>query len=85
MGKCDNKRKEGFPEEIIQGIDGMTKRENESYMDFAKRAKSNPLSRKVKIADIKHNMDMSRLTNISDKDYQRYEKYKKALEYLLEE
>ena len=41
----DDLRKEGFNEEIIEGIKGVTKQENEDYMDFVTRAKSNNISR----------------------------------------
>ena len=81
----DDLRKEGFSEEIIEGIKGVTKIEGEDYMDFVKRAKQNEISRKVKIADLKHNMDLTRLEVVTERDLIRQEKYKKALEYLLKE
>ena len=46
------------------------------------KIKDNQLARKVKIADLKHNMDLTRLDSPSDKDFKRVEKYKKALEIL---
>ena len=81
----DDLRKEGFSEEIIEGIKGVTKIEGEDYMDFVKRAKQNEISRKVKIADLRHNMDLTRLEIVTERDLIRQEKYKKALEYLLKE
>lgn len=79
----DDLRKEGFSEKIIEGIKGVTKIEGEDYMDFVKRAKQNEISRKVKIADLRHNMDLTRLEIVTERDLIRQEKYKKALEYLL--
>lgn len=81
----DDLRKEGFSEEIIEGIKGVTKIEGEDYMDFVKRAKQNKISRQVKIADLKHNMNLTRLEYVTEKDLQRNEKYKKALAFLEEE
>lgn len=78
----DDLRKEGFSEEIIEGIKGVTKIEGEDYMDFVKRAKQNKISRQVKIADLKHNMNLTRLEYVTEKDLQRNEKYKKALAFL---
>ena len=51
-------------------------------MDYIMEIKKNPIARKVKIADIKHNSDESRLNNISKKDIERINKYKKALDLL---
>jgi len=45
-------------------------------------AARNPLALRVKIADIKDNMDLSRIANPTDKDHVRIAKYRKALEYL---
>ena len=75
-------RGEGFSEDILTGILNLTKKENEDYFDFVKRAKQNELSRKVKIADITHNMRLDRLSNWTEYDLQRREKYQKALDYL---
>lgn len=51
-------------------------------MDYITEIKKNPIARKVKIADIIHNSDESRLNNISEKDIERINKYKKALDLL---
>lgn len=81
----DDLRNEGFSEEIIEGIKGVTKQENEDYMDFVTRAKSNNISRLVKIADLRHNMDLTRMNEITEFDIKRYQKYEKALKFLLED
>jgi GTP diphosphokinase / guanosine-3',5'-bis(diphosphate) 3'-diphosphatase len=75
-------REEGYSETIVQAIDYLTRREGESYMDFIKRVKQNPIARKVKIADIKDNMDLSRIPNPTEKDFQRMKRYEKALREL---
>jgi (p)ppGpp synthase/HD superfamily hydrolase len=72
----------GFSTEIVDAIDQLTKREGEPYDDFIARCKMNPISRKVKIADIRDNMDMTRMKEPGQKDFIRLEKYLKALSVL---
>lgn len=47
-----------------------------------RRAASNPIARAVKIADLRDNMDLTRLREITGKDMERIEKYRRALEIL---
>lgn len=75
---------EGFSETIIQAIVAITKKKNESYEEYVQKIAENPLARKVKIADLKHNSDLTRLKKITEKDIARVEKYQKCLNYLLE-
>ena len=49
---------------------------------YYKNIKNNPIAKEVKLADLSHNMDLSRLDNISEYDLQRNEKYKKYYDYL---
>lgn len=72
----------GFDLNIVDAIDIITKIKGEHYDDYLKRVKDNELARIVKIADLSHNMDISRLANPTEKDYTRIEKYRKASEYL---
>ena len=74
----------GFDEEIIEGLKSVTRLSDESYNKFIDRAKLNPIGKNVKLADLDDNMDISRIKNPTDKDYQRLEKYKKAKKRLLE-
>jgi len=75
---------EGFSVTVVDALRSVTKQGGgEDYFDFIQRAKKNPLGRKVKIADIQHNMDVTRIKVISDKDATRLNKYKKALEILI--
>lgn len=73
---------EGFSKTIIRVIDAITKK-NESYEEHFQKAAKNPLARKVKTADLKHNFDLTRLKKITEKDIARVEKYQKCLNYLL--
>lgn len=76
-------QKEGFSQEIINGILSVTKREGESYEEFVRRAAENPLGREVKKADLEDNMDIRRLKEITDDDVVRLRKYLRAWQYLM--
>lgn len=80
--------KELFGEEIGEAVFAITKSKDGSlpYDDYIERVKANPLARAVKISDLKHNMDLSRLekVGITEKDIQRAKKYQKALKKLQE-
>ena len=77
-------KKAGFSDEIIEAVVCLTKQKKEDYFDYIKRVKKNKIARVVKLADLKDNMNLKRLSNITEKDRLRVEKYKKAKE-LLEE
>ena len=72
----------GISSEIVSAIKILTKKRGEPYTEYIERVKENELARKVKIADLQHNMDLSRIPNPSKRDFERLEKYKKALMYL---
>ena len=71
-------RLEGFPNEVIDAVDALSKKEGESRLDAAMRASRNPIARIVKLADVKDNMDINRITNPSEKDYARLKEYEKV-------
>ena len=76
---------EGFSNEVIEALKGVTKQsDNEDYESFIQRAIRNPIGRKVKIADLRDNLDVTRIPDIGEKDLQRISKYKKALKILTE-
>lgn len=72
----------GISQQIITAIDCLTRRKGESYEEFITRIKPNNLARKVKIEDLKDNMDLTRLATVSEKDLLRIAKYHKALRVL---
>lgn len=74
-----------FPKEVIDAVALITHDKNIPYLDYVSKIKDNPIARTVKLADLHHNCDSSRLeTNGYDEDtIRRYEtKYRKALEIL---
>lgn len=72
----------GFPENIIEAILSVTRRDGESYEDFIRRAGQNPIGRQVKLYDLEDNMDIKRLVSVSEKDIARLNKYIWAHNYL---
>ncbi len=72
----------GFDLEVIEALKLLTHDMELDYMDYIVNIKSNDLAKVVKIADLKHNSDLSRLENVTPKDLARVEKYKKALRFL---
>ncbi len=74
----------GFPQEIIDAILSVTRRDGESYEEFVTRAKQNPIGRMVKIHDLEDNMDIRRLDTLSDESVNRLRKYLKAYHFLKE-
>ena len=79
----DKLQAEGFSIKIINSLRSITKEnENEDYEKFIDRSIRDKIGRKVKIADISDNLDISRLKEVTDKDILRINKYKKALEKL---
>ncbi len=73
---------EGFPRNIVDAILSVTRNEGESYEDFIKRSKLNPIGRQVKLHDLEDNMDITRLNELTGKDIDRLNKYIKAYKYL---
>ena len=73
---------QGFPDFITEAIAAITKLDGEIYEDYIARVKSNAIALKVKIADVTHNMDLSRIAKPTAKDFQRLEKYQKVLQEL---
>lgn len=69
----------GFSLEVINAIDCLTKRPGESYESFILRVSGNELARLIKIEDIKDNLDLTRLSKLSDEDLERVRKYHNAL------
>lgn len=74
----------GFDKSVIDAIALMTHAEGVDYMDYVRAIKENPIAKAVKLADLRHNSDLSRLDVVDEKALRRAEKYAKAIA-LLEE
>lgn len=76
-------RELGFSEDIIDALDCLSRRENETYKEFIKRVGTNDIAIYVKLADLQNNLDISRIPNPTEQDHKRMIKYKKYCGYLL--
>jgi (p)ppGpp synthase/HD superfamily hydrolase len=73
--------KEGFNSNIIEALKLLTKK-TDNYEEYISKISTNSLAKKIKLIDLKHNMDITRIPNPQEKDYKRIEQYKKAIEIL---
>lgn len=64
----DDLRREGFPEEVIEGIDAVTRREGETYMDFIHRCAKCPRGVIIKMCDIYDNTSKTRMDKLPPED-----------------
>lgn len=78
-----NLKAEGFPAEVIEAVQALTKQKGESRIEAAKRASENSISRAVKLADVTDNMDITRISQPTEKDYLRLKEYEKVRALLL--
>ena len=76
----------GFPKEVVDSVSIVSRTQDETYEDFINRIikSEDKLAISVKISDLEDNMDMKRIQNPTEKDYERLEKYKKAYRVLSE-
>ncbi len=77
-------RHEGFSETVLQALGALTKKDGEDYLAFVRRAGSNAIARRVKLADLADNMNLDRLPQVTEKDRARLEKYRAAVALLRE-
>jgi len=75
----DDLKNQGFSDDIINALKCLTKEKGEDYEAFIERVSQNRLATKVKIEDIKDNIDVTRLKTINEKDLERIQKYHNAL------
>ena len=73
----------GFSDEIISAIKLMTHDDSVPYMEYVIKIKANPIAAAVKLADLRHNSDLTRLDTVDENVKQRAEKYNKAIQLLL--
>lgn len=73
---------EGFSKKILRAVELLTKTEHKTYEDYIQEIKKNELARVVKSADLKDNMNISRLKTLTENDKLRIKKYKAAYKFL---
>ena len=80
----DNLRVMGFNEQVLDALALMTHDKRIPYMDYVAKINGNKIAKTVKLADLKHNSDLSRLDTVDEKAMKRIEKYRQAIELLSE-
>ena len=76
--------REGFTVEIIEALKLLTHDDAVPYMEYVAAIKNNPIAKAVKLADLAHNSDLTRLDVVDEKALKRVEKYKQAIKLLKE-
>jgi (p)ppGpp synthase/HD superfamily hydrolase len=74
----------GFSRQVLDAIGLMTHTDGVPYMDYVAKIKENPIARAVKLADLHHNSDLTRLDTVDDKAKARAQKYAQAIALLKE-
>lgn len=69
----------GFSDDIIEALALMTRDKSVPYMDYIAKIKNNPIAREVKLADLRHNSDLTRLDEVDEKALVRVKKYNDAI------
>ena len=77
-------KSEGFHDEIIAALKLLTHDDKVPYMEYVRAVKTNAIATKVKLADLRHNSDLTRLDIVDEKAMKRAEKYKEAINILEE-
>ena len=74
----------GFDDDIIDALRLMTHDDAVPYMTYVASIKENPIACTVKLADLQHNSDLTRLDVVDEKAIKRKEKYAEAIRLLNE-
>ena len=74
--------KMGFSLNVIDALKLLTHDLSVDYMDYVRQISTNALAKKVKLADLSHNSDLSRLDHITEFDLTRQKKYLEAIKIL---
>lgn len=75
--------KDYFSKDIIDALEVISRPKDLGYKEYIERLAKNNLARKVKIADLTHNMDLRRLDSITPNDIARLKKYHQAYKFLV--
>ena len=79
----DDLRAAGVDDEVLVALELLTHDKSAPYMEYVAAIKKNDLARTVKLADLAHNSDLSRLPEVTETDLRRVEKYRQAIEVLM--
>lgn len=74
----------GFSNTVCEALSYLTHDDTVPYLEYVKNIKKSRIATVVKLADLKHNSDLTRLDCVKEKDLSRVEKYKEAIKILEE-
>ena len=78
-------REMGFPEEVVEAVSLLTKQKGLPEQEYYVRIKKNQIAKIVKLADLRHNSDLTRLNRINDDALVKYGSYKEKIRFLEKE
>lgn len=73
---------QGIPASVISALQLLTHDDSVPYLDYVGKIKENPIAASVKLADLRHNSDLTRLDTVNQKDLDRVKKYSDAIALL---
>lgn len=79
----DNLKEKGFPDEVVEAVDLLTKKDNIEYAEYIRNIADNEIALDVKIADLMHNMDKTRLVSGNEIPKIKYQLYESSLNFLI--
>lgn len=74
----DDLIQQGIPSKIVETLVLLTHDENADYLDYIRKLSHHPIAREVKKADLRDNINIFRLNQLTDRDFKRLEKYHQA-------
>jgi len=72
----------GFAPQVLEALRLLTHDASVPYMDYVAAIRPNPIARAVKLADLRHNSDATRMDSVDEKMRSRYAKYAAAIRLL---
>lgn len=81
----DDLRAQGMPPAVVFAVQLLTRAPETDYFEYVRALKPNAVAREVKLADLAHNMDLSRLERVAGEDLERNRRYAMARAILEEE
>ena len=72
----------GFSQPVITALSLLTHDDGMDYMEYVRAIKNDPIAKAVKLADLRHNSDLTRLDVVDEKALARRSKYLTAIELL---
>lgn len=72
----------GFSDTVMDALKLLTHDPSVPYMDYVRKLSRNPVAALVKRADLTHNSDLTRMRVVTERDLERIEKYRRAMELL---